>query len=70
MAQLGAIAIWKQYRENPKQTVQNFINALKLGYTVPIGDIYKAAGINFDFSKENIYELGQFVKKELDNLLD
>ena len=70
MAQLGAIAIWKQYRENPKQTVQNFISALKLGYTAPIGDIYEAAGINFDFSKENIYELGQFVKKELDNLLD
>jgi len=31
MAQLGAIAIWKQYRENPDATISNFINALKLG---------------------------------------
>lgn len=69
MAQLGAIAIWKQYRENPSQTVQNYIAALKLGYTRPIGEIYEAAGISFDFSKECINELGCFVKAELDKLL-
>ena len=69
MAQLGAIAIWKQYRENPQQTVQNYLAALKLGYTKPIGEIYKTAGISFDFSKENVRQLGAFVKSELDNLL-
>ena len=69
MAQLGAIAIWKQYRENPGQTVENYVNALKLGYTQPIGEIYKAAGISFDFSKKCVHELGRFVKRELDKLL-
>ena len=69
MAQLGAIAIWKQYRENPQQTVQNYLAALKLGYTKPIGEIYETAGISFDFSKENVRQLGAFVKSELDNLL-
>ena len=69
MAQLGAIAIWKQYRENPQQTIQNYLAALKLGYTKPIGEIYETAGISFDFSKENVRQLGAFVKSELDNLL-
>ena len=59
MAQLGAIAIWKQYREQPEKAVQNYINALKLGYTVPIGEIYKTAGIAFDFSREYVSELLQ-----------
>ncbi len=69
MAQLGAIAIWKQYRENPDATISNFINALKLGYTRPIGEIYEAAGIRFDFSRENVRSLGEFVRKELELLM-
>ena len=69
MAQLGAIAIWKQYRENPKHAIQNYINALKLGYTKTIGDIYEAAGIAFDFSRSYVGELSAFVKAELEDLL-
>ena len=69
MAQLGAIAIWKQYRENPQRAVQNYINALKLGYTVPISEIYEEAGISFDFSRSYVSELGAFVKAELEKLL-
>ena len=69
MAQLGAIAIWKRYREEPKQAVEDYIEALKLGYTKPIGDIYERAGIAFDFSQDYVRELGAFVKKELEELI-
>jgi oligoendopeptidase F len=69
MAQLGAIAIWKNYRENPGKTIESYINALKLGYTRPIGEIYQTAGISFNFSRSYIHELGAFVKKELKELL-
>lgn len=68
MAQLGAIAIWKAYRENPQQALQNYINALKLGYTRPIGEIYAAAGIRFDFTQGYVRELAQFLMSELENL--
>jgi oligoendopeptidase F len=68
-AQLGALAIWKNYKENPEQTVQQYINALELGYTKPIGEIYKMAGIAFNFSSEYVSELGAFVKKELSALM-
>ncbi|GJM32026.1 MAG: oligoendopeptidase F [Saprospiraceae bacterium] len=69
MAQLGAIAIWKHYRENPELGIEQYINALKMGYTQPIGEIYKAAGIAFDFSREYVAQLGVFVKQELEQLI-
>jgi len=67
-AQLGAIAMWKQYKENPKQAIENYKKALALGYTRSIPEIYKAAGIKFDFSPGYIKELMQFVKSEYDKI--
>ncbi len=69
MAQLGAIAIWKQYREDPQQAIRNYHQALSLGYTKNIKEIYAAAGIEFNFSREYVSQLGAFVKQELDALL-
>jgi len=64
-AQLGAIAIWRNYCENPGETVDNYIKALKLGYTRPIGEIFETAGIRFDFSAEYIKSLAEFVKGKI-----
>lgn len=69
MAQLGAIAIWKRYREQPEQALEDYINALRLGYTKKIGEIYAAAGIEFNFSTDYVKELAQFVQSELDKVL-
>jgi len=69
MAQLGAIAIWKHYRKQPARTVEQYKSALRLGYTRNISDIYKTAGIEFNFSREYIHELGQFIKEEIDDLM-
>ena len=68
IAQLGAIGMWKQYRQNPKQALENYMHALSLGGTKTLPELYKAAGIDFDFSHKNISELMQFVKNELDTL--
>lgn len=68
IAQLGAVAIWKNYRENPERGLEGYRNALKLGYTKPMREIYEAAHIRFDFSKAYITELMQFVKGELEGL--
>ncbi|UKJ08854.1 M3 family oligoendopeptidase [Solitalea lacus] len=68
IAQLGAIAVWRNYKQNPEKGLKNYLNALKLGYTKPIGKIYETAGIEFNFSKEYVHELMQFVKNELEKL--
>ena len=36
MAQLGAISVWKNIKENPKKGLDGYMNALKLGYTKSI----------------------------------
>jgi oligoendopeptidase F len=68
MAQLGAIAVWKNFKENPEKGLQQYLNALKLGYTKTIKEIYETAGIKFDFSAAYVKELAEFVKAELDKL--
>jgi oligoendopeptidase F len=68
IAQLGAIGMWKQYRQNPRQALENYMHALSLGGTKTLPELYKAAGIDFDFSHKNISELMQFVKNELNTL--
>ena len=69
-AQLGAIAMWRSYRQDPAATVRRYINALRMGYTASIGEIYAAAGISFDFSEAYVSELATFVLKEWESLLD
>jgi len=68
IAQLGAISIWKNFKQNRELALDNFENALKLGYSVTIPEIYQIAGIKFDFSEKYISELMEFVQKELSEL--
>jgi oligoendopeptidase F len=68
IAQLGAIAVWKNVKENPQEGLAGYVNALRLGYTAPVRDIYQAAGIPFDFSAGYITELMQFVRNELETV--
>ena len=68
MAQLGAVAVWKNYKENPAEGLAAYQRALALGYTVSIGEVYEAAGIKFDFSTAYIKSLVDFVKDELAKL--
>ena len=69
MAQLGAIAVWRNYKQNPEKALDDYDSALKLGYTKTIGEIYETAGIKFDFSAAYVKDLANFVKCELE-LLD
>jgi len=66
IAQLGAIGMWKQYKANPQQALDNYCNALSLGGTKTLPELYKTAGLEFDFSPEKIKGLMEFVKTEMD----
>ncbi|KQR68128.1 M3 family oligoendopeptidase [Pedobacter sp. Leaf176] len=68
IAQLGAIAVWKNYKENPEKALEQYLAALALGYTKPMNEIYETAGIKFDFSADYVRELADFVKEELEKL--
>ncbi|MGH0924442.1 M3 family oligoendopeptidase [Bacillus pacificus] len=68
IAQLGALQMYKQYKENPKLAIENYKKALSLGSSKSLPEIYEAAGIRFDFSGEAIKELMLFVEDELESL--
>lgn len=68
MAQLGAVAVWKNFKEDNRKGLEGYMNALKLGYMKSIPEVYEAANIKFDFSKGYIKELMSFVKEEMDKL--
>jgi oligoendopeptidase F len=65
MAQLGAIAVYRNYRRDTEKAIQQYKDALSLGYTKSIGEIYQTAGIAFDFSQEYVRELANFIREEL-----
>ena len=65
MAQLGAIAMWRSYKQLGNTALDNYDAALKLGYTKSIGELYQTAGIEFNFSQNYVKELADFIKSEL-----
>ncbi len=68
MAQLGAIALWRNYKRDKQKGLEGYMNALKLGNLTTIPEIYEAANIKFDFSREYIKELMDFVREEFDKI--
>jgi oligoendopeptidase F len=68
IAQLGAIGLWIQYQQNPEQAVNNYINALSLGGTKTLPELYAAAGLKFDLSPNHIKTLMEFVNGEMEKL--
>jgi len=65
IAQLGAIGMWMQYKKDAQKALDNYAYALSLGGTKTLPDLYKAAGLEFDFSPEKIKVLMDFVKAEM-----
>lgn len=70
IAQLGAIGLWKQYRENPENAINNYITALRAGGTRTLPELFQLAGLQFDFSPAHIRGLMEFVQRERANLLN
>ncbi len=69
IAQLGAIGLWMQYKQDPQQAIQHYITALSLGGTRTLPELYAAAGLKFDLSPEHIKTLMAFVNAEMEALL-
>ena len=68
IAQLGAIGLWQQYKQDPEKAINNYIAALDLGGTRTLPELFKAAGLEFNFSPDHISGLMKFVKRELDQI--
>ncbi len=68
IAQLGAIGLWKQFKENKDKAIHNYITALQLGGTKTLPELYAAAGLKFSFAPDYISELMLFVQQEMEKI--
>lgn len=68
MAQIGALQVWKNSIENFDKALNDYLEALKLGYTKTIPEIYQTANVTFDFSSKKLTELSDFVINQLNEL--
>ena len=67
IAQLGAIQVWKNYKENPKKAIDDLFAAESLGSSRPLPELFAAANIKFDFTADTIEPLTQFIWDELNH---
>jgi len=68
IAQLGAIGMWMQYKQDKEKALDNYCNALSLGGTKTLPQLFETAGLKFDFSPATIKTLMDFVKAEMDKI--
>lgn len=65
IAQLGAVGIWRNYKEqDAQQALEAYKAFMNLGYIRSMGKIYETAGVKFDFSAAYVKELMDFVGSE------
>jgi len=68
IAQLGAIGLWMQYKQNKEKALDNYMAALSLGGTRTLPELYAAAGLQFGFAKDYIKKLMAFVSDEMEKM--
>ncbi len=68
IAQLGALGLWMQYKRNKENALSNYMQALSLGATRTLPELYDAAGLKFNFAKEQIKQLMDFVGEEMEKI--
>ena len=71
-AQITQVEVKKQKEltmgNNPEQALKNYMNALSLGGTKTLPELYKAAGLEFNLTPAYIKTLMEFVQTQMDEL--
>lgn len=69
IAQLGALQLWLQSVEKGEgEAVRSYVRALSLGGSRPLPELFRAAGLEFDFGPGTVRRLAERVRVELAKL--
>jgi oligoendopeptidase F len=69
IAQLGALQLWlRSLEEGEKVAIDAYMKALSLGGSKPLPELFRAAGLKFDFGPEIVKRLVDRVERELEKL--
>ncbi|MBK8266376.1 MAG: M3 family oligoendopeptidase [Nannocystis sp.] len=64
IAQLGALQLWRRARRGLPEALDGYVQALALGGSRPLPELYRAAGLRFDFGVAMIRDLMEEVARE------
>jgi oligoendopeptidase F len=70
IAQLGALQLWANAKQDQDSAVNAFRKGLSLGGSRPLPELFETAGLKFDFSAKTIVKLVDRLLKELVKLRD
>jgi oligoendopeptidase F len=68
IAQLGALQLWLQFKQDRRPAVERYKRALGLGGSRPLPELFAAADLVFDFGPDTMKRLMDEVQHELDML--
>lgn len=68
IAQLGALQLWMKSRVDPHAALAGYRAGLTLGGTRPLPELFRAAGIEFDFSVKTLRPLMNAVVEAMNDL--
>ncbi len=57
IAQLGALQLWQTHRKDREKALKNYANAMKLGNTRTLPDLFAAAELRLGFDEEHLHSL-------------
>lgn len=57
IAQLGALQLWQTHRKNPEKALNDYSNAMKLGNTKTLPDLFEAAELKLGFDEKHLNSL-------------
>jgi oligoendopeptidase F len=57
IAQLGALQLWQYHRKDAADALSRYAQAMSLGNTKPLPELFGAAGLNLGFSEEHVGSL-------------
>jgi oligoendopeptidase F len=63
LAQLGAVQIWANARRDQRKAVADYRKALSLGATVPLPQLFAAAGARFAFDAETLKDAVELMEE-------
>jgi oligoendopeptidase F len=66
IAALGALQIWEQYRYDPGTAVQRYREALALGATRALPELFAAAGATFAFDETTLHAAVQALMRAIE----
>jgi oligoendopeptidase F len=68
IAQIGALQLWRNSLREPAKTLEKYRNALALGGTRPLPEIYREAGARLVFDADGMRDLVMLVEQRIGEL--